>query len=277
MKNKIMNKLRSTSGASITFALLLFLVCTILCSVIITAATAASGRMSKIAESDQRYYAVTSAAELLKDILDGKSVSVVRVEEVQNTTIYTAGNAGTPTPDASTQSIKTYVVPDKKAGGISEADFTGSNTVGDVGYTNDSIHKDTARNIAVNADGTYIITPATNSFELTTTHGSAGLAYDALAATISEKLSVDDDNGDTVLTFEIYNKYKAVSTASSAGTRYTVVMTFKADTSATQRTKSDIVSSTPSGNTVSVVTKDTKMTIVTFTWKLTGIRFSFGA
>ena len=65
---RIRRKLNSRKGASITFALLLFLVCAVLSSVIIVAATAASGRMSKIAETDQRYYAVTSAAELLKNL-----------------------------------------------------------------------------------------------------------------------------------------------------------------------------------------------------------------
>ncbi|NLC32861.1 MAG: hypothetical protein GX781_06145 [Clostridiales bacterium] len=49
MKKRIMNKLRSRTGASISFALLLFLVCAVLCSVILTAATAASGRMSSLA------------------------------------------------------------------------------------------------------------------------------------------------------------------------------------------------------------------------------------
>ena len=67
MKNRILTKLRSRTGASITFALLLFLVCAVLSSVIIVAASAAAGRMSGIAEADQRYYAVTSAAELLRD------------------------------------------------------------------------------------------------------------------------------------------------------------------------------------------------------------------
>ena len=267
-----MNKLRSTSGASITFALLLFLVCTILCSVIITAATAASGRMSKIAESDQRYYAVTSAAELLKDILDEKSVSVVRVEEIQNTTVYTNGQAGTPSPIDGTQSIKTYVVPDKKATNLVEStDFVSANMVGDGSFSNNSIQKDAAKNIAVNPDGTYTITPVTNTLEISSNYSVTGLTYDALATTISESM---DNNGE--ITFNIYNKYKAANTASSAGNRYTVVMIFGADTVVTQKTKSDTISSTPSGNTVSVVTKDTQMTIVTLTWKLTGIKFSFG-
>ena len=69
-------KLKSKRGASITFALLLFLVCAVVSSVVIVAGTAAAGRMSQLAQMDQRYYAVTSAAELLRDLIDGKKVTV---------------------------------------------------------------------------------------------------------------------------------------------------------------------------------------------------------
>ena len=79
MKNNLIKKIRSQTGASITFALLLFLVCAVLCSVILTAATVSSGRMSGMAEADQRYYAVTSAAELLKNLIDGQSVTIEKI------------------------------------------------------------------------------------------------------------------------------------------------------------------------------------------------------
>ena len=61
----IKKKLSSRRGASITFALLLFLVCSVVGSVVLTAGTAAAGRMSKISEMDQRYYSVNSAAKLM--------------------------------------------------------------------------------------------------------------------------------------------------------------------------------------------------------------------
>ena len=77
----IKKKLRSQYGASITFALLLFLVCAVLCSVIIVAATTASGRMSNLAEMDQRYYAVTSAAELMKELLK-EPITIVQRDEI---------------------------------------------------------------------------------------------------------------------------------------------------------------------------------------------------
>ena len=63
----IKNKLRSQRGASITFALLIFLVCSVVSIAVVIAGSAAAGRMSQRAETDQRYYAVASAVELLCD------------------------------------------------------------------------------------------------------------------------------------------------------------------------------------------------------------------
>ena len=77
--SRIKNRLRSRRGASITFALLLFLVCAVLSSVILVAATTAAGRIAGMVEADQRYYAVTSASELLKELINGKTVTVATV------------------------------------------------------------------------------------------------------------------------------------------------------------------------------------------------------
>lgn len=71
-------KIRSDTGASFALALLLFLVCTVAGTVVLTAATAAAGRLSELSEMDQRYYSVASAARLLAQELDGKSVTIVR-------------------------------------------------------------------------------------------------------------------------------------------------------------------------------------------------------
>ena len=72
----IKNKLQSKQGASITFALLIFLVCAVVSSAVIVAATTAAGRFSTMEEMDERYYAVTDACELLCKKLDGKTVIV---------------------------------------------------------------------------------------------------------------------------------------------------------------------------------------------------------
>ena len=80
LKERLWAKLRSGRGASITFALLLFLVCAVIGSVVLAAGTAASGRISELAQADGRYYAVTSAAQLFREELDGQSYTVVRTK-----------------------------------------------------------------------------------------------------------------------------------------------------------------------------------------------------
>ena len=81
MKNRIKDKLRSRTGASITYALLIFLVCAVVGSAVLVAGTTAAGRMSEIAEYDQRYYAVTSAARLLIDLIDGNTVTIIKRDD----------------------------------------------------------------------------------------------------------------------------------------------------------------------------------------------------
>ena len=75
--NMIKKKLNSERGASITWALLIFMVCAVVGSVVLVAGTAAAGRVSKLAENDRRYYAVTSTAGFLRDAL-GEKVTVER-------------------------------------------------------------------------------------------------------------------------------------------------------------------------------------------------------
>ena len=74
MRQALKKKIRSRRGASITFALLLFLVCAVVGSAVLTAGTVAAGRMSKIAEMDQRYYSVNSAARLVTEILEKEEI-----------------------------------------------------------------------------------------------------------------------------------------------------------------------------------------------------------
>ena len=94
----IQNKLKSRRGASITFALLLFLVCAVASSIVIVAATASAGRVSGVKETDQRYYAAIGAAETLKDIFDGKQVNVT----------YTTGGTATVTTAGSQKILSDY-------------------------------------------------------------------------------------------------------------------------------------------------------------------------
>lgn len=94
-----MGKLRSGRGASLLVALLLFMICSVVGIVVLTAATAVSGRASKLAESDQRYFSVASAAELLAQELNGKSVSIVQEETRVETTVTSYTLVGTPSGD----------------------------------------------------------------------------------------------------------------------------------------------------------------------------------
>lgn len=92
MGRKMLNKLRSRKGASITFALLAFLVCAAVSAVLLAAASASAGRVSNLAEADQRYYAVTSAAQLFCDAIgEGKSYSLecTEIKKTRTHTVYT--------------------------------------------------------------------------------------------------------------------------------------------------------------------------------------------
>lgn len=62
MKLNCMRKLRSQSGVSLSVALLFFVVCAALASMILAAAYAASGRVTKTMSLDQSQYAADSAA-----------------------------------------------------------------------------------------------------------------------------------------------------------------------------------------------------------------------
>jgi hypothetical protein len=84
MSGVIYRKLNSKRGASLAMALLLFLVCMAVSSVVLTAATVAAGRLSELVKMDQRYFSVTSAAELLRSDIETELVVVCTktVEEV---------------------------------------------------------------------------------------------------------------------------------------------------------------------------------------------------
>lgn len=86
-------KLKDQRGASITYALLIFLICAVASSIIIVASSAVAGRMANVPRSDRRYYAVTSAAGLLKDQIDGKTLVVTKKGEGKDA-VYTVKYEG---------------------------------------------------------------------------------------------------------------------------------------------------------------------------------------
>ena len=111
MGRRILIKLRSREGASLTFALLAFLVCAVISAVLLASASAAAGRVSKLAETDQRYYAVTSAAQLFCDKLDGQQFTIER-KKVKKHTVVTA--YPTSTNDAGEEITSTTVISDRE-------------------------------------------------------------------------------------------------------------------------------------------------------------------
>ena len=95
MQNAILRKWKANRGASLSIALFLFLICSVLGAVLLTAATTASGRLADLAEMDQRYYAVTSAAELLAKELTKEPVTITQTKTV-NRKVETIGPADDP-------------------------------------------------------------------------------------------------------------------------------------------------------------------------------------
>lgn len=115
-------KLKSENGASLTFALIIFLVCAVVGSVVLTAGTTAAGRFSKLTEMDKRYYNVMSAVNLLSEELSGKEVKIIREKKTEDTisTTYVvdAGPGGglstteTDSTSETTATYNTYINPD---------------------------------------------------------------------------------------------------------------------------------------------------------------------
>ena len=62
---------RDERGASILLALFYFLVCAVVGAVVLTAATVTTGQLVALEKSQQAYYSVSSAAELLRDSIVG--------------------------------------------------------------------------------------------------------------------------------------------------------------------------------------------------------------
>lgn len=69
-------RLKSESGASLVAALLFFVLCGVGASVILAASSASAGKMQKVPETDQKRFAVESAAGFLRDELKDDKTAV---------------------------------------------------------------------------------------------------------------------------------------------------------------------------------------------------------
>lgn len=100
----VQRKLQDRSGATLTVALLFFIMCAATGSVILAAATTSTGRLAELQASDQNYYAVVSAAKLLRDEIDGQTIGVKQTE-TKTTTVTTSTDNGGPPDDTSDDTI----------------------------------------------------------------------------------------------------------------------------------------------------------------------------
>ena len=101
---EVQRKLCDRSGATLTVALLFFIMCAAAGSVILAAATTSTGRLAELQASDQNYYAVVSAAKLLRDEIDGQTIGVKQTE-TKTTTVTTKTDNGGTTDDTSDDTI----------------------------------------------------------------------------------------------------------------------------------------------------------------------------
>lgn len=90
---------RGERGASMSISLLLFLVCALVASIVLAAATTSAGRMSGLAKDDQIYYSLTSAAQLVSDELNNDGAGQPITVEARYTHI--EGQDKIPTPASS--------------------------------------------------------------------------------------------------------------------------------------------------------------------------------
>lgn len=251
MDRTIRQKLRSQRGASISFALLLFLVCAVVGSVVLVAGTTAAGRISQVAEADQRYYSVTSAAELLRKEIEGTKVITTEITEQTYVTDAEGHTSASGEPSV-TRKVKVGNKADIIIPGLQSQSY-------------DSIIGNAASRLR------WVDSPRIQR-QLTLTaakKGSVSLSDDAvkkLAITATENLSEDG-----TLTIELYNQYDANGATSVDGNRYKLLLTFQADISQLRKNEDY-------GPMTGMTDEDegyqrTKTTIRTqeYTWWLTGI------
>ena len=89
---RMVEKLNNTHGASILFALLVFLLCAFAGAAALTAAAANAGRFSHAERDQQQYLSVVSAADLLLEELASPRLEITRTCRETRAWEYDAGN-----------------------------------------------------------------------------------------------------------------------------------------------------------------------------------------
>ena len=242
--NRIKNKIKSNEGASITFALLIFLVCAVVSTIVIVAATASAGRMSQAAKMDQRYFSVTSAAELLKNKLDGQSVIVKRVKKYETVKTSSSPTMSNPTSDGPKLiSDKTEFTLEGSSviinPIISGESPSGTSTDSSYDYT-----KFLLTQIAHDLASTSDESSPTKAFPCTRTFVLDVGSKSALSCKIDETI-----NEDGTISMDVYNYDPELSEPAPA---FTLQVSFLADAEATEGSKATTGTVTQTGSTYEV-------------------------
>lgn len=80
-KRSLKKRLTNQKGVTLPLALLFFIVCAVIGSIILATATVASNRVGGLVSQQQPYYTTTSAAKMMKNILEGTSCELVYIKE----------------------------------------------------------------------------------------------------------------------------------------------------------------------------------------------------
>ena len=273
----VKKKLKSNKGASITFALLIFLVCAMVSSVAIAAGTAAAGRMSQIAESDQRYYSVNSAAEVLKGLIDNKTVKVERAIVTREETYYQQ-NETTGAFEEDDDRHSTQTVSDTTTFSVDGASYE----IKSAYTTTEGVTSISSTDVNTKIKESFLTDAALKTVETSAVTTGYQNEYGNISGTVTrdfvlsgtEDISKLDDiciheeiDTDGTLTFNVYNN--------SPNKRYKLELVFKPDRSVNTGSKSDppertIVSNSPITYKDTVQKTDT--TTTTLTWHLSSMK-----
>ncbi len=100
MRSAVKNKLHSRRGASLLIALLFFLTAMTVGAVVLTAAATNAGRIARSRQDQQNYLAVSSAAELIEEDLEGSKFKAEYTKTVKKITAVTVpSDPEAPPPD----------------------------------------------------------------------------------------------------------------------------------------------------------------------------------
>lgn len=267
------NKLKSEKGASLSMSLLLFLICAIVSSVVLVAGTAASGRMSGMADSDQRYYSVTSAAGLLKDLMNNKTVSVKRTVVKKQKKKY---NGGTVSPDGTPVNVSDGTVVSMGADTVTiNSTYNGNDIDTTVDPTGGAMLKNSFPVYAAfkliqtskvdSANASYTPGAITDPIE-GKTFSITGSGELSAAVTAEEIIRPDG-----TIIFDVYNGDKG-----AAEDKYCLRLIFEADRDETTDSRSadgprENVSGTGGSLKYDFSTTTTTITTTTITWRLASI------